>query len=133
MKNQMRIVAGLCIAVLFSCCCSVMPAIAGPCIEDSEPPGIYVPERGCFEFGLGYQYQHFDVLSTRFHTNAYNADFGMHLVDLVTGAAGRLTGGVEGVITAGFGGHAGGESCLACEDIIPGSRAAPRYRECVTI
>lgn len=121
MKNQMRMVAGLYIAVLFSCFYSNMPALAGPCTEDSEPPGIYVPDRGCFELGIGYQYQHFDVLSTRFHTNAYNADVGMHLVDLVTGAAGRLTGGVEGVITAGFGGHTGGSPALDAKTLFLGA------------
>ena len=85
---------------------------AGPCTEDNEAPGIFVPVRGCFELGVGYQYQHFDVLGTSFHNHDYNVDFGMHLVDLVTGAAGRLTLGVEGAASAGFGGNTGGNAPL---------------------
>lgn len=98
-----------------------MPAFAGPCTEQREAPGIFVPVRGCFEVGVGYQYQHFSVLGTTFHNNAYSADFGMHLFDLVTGAAGRLTVGVEGTATAGFGGHTGGNPSLEAKSFFLGA------------
>lgn len=88
------------------------PSLAGPCTEQSEAPGIFVPDRGCFDFGFGYQYQHFNEFGTTFHNHDYNFDFGMHLFDLVTGAAGRLSVGVEGAATAGFGGNTGGNPSL---------------------
>jgi hypothetical protein len=119
MSKLIRTFVGLCGFVCL-CLTSVVPAAAGPCTEDNEAPGIYVPERGCFELGVGYQYQHFNALGTRFHTHAYNADFGMHLFDLVTGADGRLTAGAEGVVTAGFGGHTGGNPSLDVKTLFVG-------------
>jgi hypothetical protein len=100
---------------------AAVPSLAGPCTEQNEAPGIFVPVRGCFELGIGYQYQHFSVLDTRFQTNAFSADFGMHLVDLVTGAAGRLTFGVEGATTAGFGGHTNGNPSLDVKSLFLGA------------
>jgi hypothetical protein len=94
----------LCGTVLCLWLASAAPSSAGPCTEQNEAPGIFVPVRGCFELGVGYQYQRFNVLSTSFNNNDYNADFGMHLFDLVTGAAGRLTVGVEGAATGDLAG-----------------------------
>lgn len=105
--NRIRkalVVAGsvLCVSLVFA-----KPSVAGPCTPDrGEAPGIYVPDRGCFELGIGYEYEHFHVLGTSFHNNAYNANFTMHLFDAVTGATGRLTVGAEGALDAGFGGKA---------------------------
>ena len=93
-----------CGAVLCLWLTAAIPSLAGPCTEQREAPGIFVPARGCFELGVGYQYQHFSVLGTRFHNNDYSVDFGMHLFDLITGAAGRVTVGVEGAVATGFGG-----------------------------
>jgi len=102
----------LCGMVLSLCLSAVVPSFAGPCTEQNEAPGIFVPERGCFELGVGYQYQHFNVLGTKFHTNGYSANLGMHLLDLITGGDGRLTLGAEGTVTAGFGGNTGGNPSL---------------------
>jgi len=110
-----------CGAVLRLCLTAAIPSLAGPCTEQREAPGIFVPVRGCFELGVGYQYQHFNVLGARFHNNGYNADFGMHLFDLITGAAGRVTVGVEGAVAAGFGGHTGGNPSLDVKSFFAGA------------
>ena len=110
-----------CGAVLCLWLTAPIPSLAGPCTEQSEAPGIFVPVRGCFELGVGYQYQHFNVLGTRFHNNDYSVDFGMHLFDLITGAAGRVTVGVEGAVAAGFGGHTGGNPSLDVKSFFVGA------------
>jgi hypothetical protein len=94
---------------------------AGPCTERNEAPGIFVPVRGCFELGIGYQYQHFNVLGTRFHNSGLSADFGMHLFDLITGADGRVTVGVEGTAMSGFGGNTGGNPSLNVKSFFLGA------------
>jgi hypothetical protein len=110
-----------CGAVLCLWLTAAIPSLAGPCTEQREAPGIFVPARGCFELGVGYQYQHFNVLGTRFHNNDYSVDFGMHLFDLITGAAGRVTVGVEGAVAAGFGGHTGGNPSLDVKSFFVGA------------
>jgi hypothetical protein len=110
-----------CGAVLCLWLTAAIPSLAGPCTEQREAPGIFVPARGCFELGVGYQYQHFNVLGTRFHNNDYSMDFGMHLFDLITGAAGRVTVGVEGAVAAGFGGHTGGNPSLDVKSFFVGA------------
>jgi opacity protein-like surface antigen len=100
------VVAGafFCVSLIFA-----KPSVAGPCTPDrGEAPGVYVPDRGCFQLGIGYEYEHFNVLGTSFHDHAYTANFTMHLFDAVTGATGRLTVGAEGALDAGFGGHTTG-------------------------
>lgn len=111
----------LCGAILCVWLTAAVPSFAGPCTEQSEAPGIFVPTRDCFELGIGYQYQHFDVLGSEFHNNDYNANFDMHLFDLVTGADGRLTVGVEGAATAGFGGNTGGNPSLKVKSLFLGA------------
>ncbi len=111
----------LCVTVFCLWLAMPSPSFAGPCTETSEAPGIFVPDRGCFELGIGYEYQHFDALGTTFHNHAVNIDFGMHLVDLVTGAAGRLTLGVEGAATAGFDGHTQGNPSLDAKSLFVGA------------
>ena len=115
----------LCGTVLCLWLTAAIPSLASPCSEhnESEAPGIFVPDRGCFELGIGYQYQHFNVLGTTFHNNGYNVDVGMYLFDLVTGAAGRLTFGVEGTATVGFGGNTGGNPSLAVKSVFQIGRA----------
>jgi hypothetical protein len=102
----------------------VRPVSAGPCSPDSEAPGIFVPSRGCFELGIGYQYAHFDVFGKTFHNHEYNLNFDTHLFDPVTGASGRLTVGLEGDLTAGFGGHTSGTPSLKAKSLFLG--AGPR-------
>jgi hypothetical protein len=110
-----------CVTVLCLWLAAAAPCSAGPCTEQNEATGIFVPVRGCFELGIGYQYQHFNVLGVRFNNNDYNMDFGMHLFDLVTGAAGRLTVGVEGAATGGFGGRTSGNPSLDVKSLFLGA------------
>jgi hypothetical protein len=119
MTIRARFVA-LC-AILLLWLASATPSSAGPCTEQNEAPGIFTPERGCFHFGVGYQYQHFNVLGTNFHTNGYRSNVGMHLLDLITGGDGRLTLGAEGTVTAGFGGHTGGNPSLDVKSLFLGA------------
>lgn len=44
----------------------VKPAAAGPCRQDQEAPGIYVPDQSCIAVGVGYEFQHFGALGTSF-------------------------------------------------------------------
>jgi len=112
------------VAISFLLLSSAVSSWAGPCKEDSEAPGIFVPDRGCFSLGIGYQYQHFNVFGSEFHNNGYSMDFGMHLVDLVTGGDGRLTLGAEAAVNAGFGGHMNGNPSLDAKSLFLG--AGPR-------
>ena len=67
---------GLCGTVVCLWLAVATPSLAGPCTEQSEAPGIFVPDRGLLlTLGLAIQYQHFDVLGTSFHNNGYNAGF----------------------------------------------------------
>ncbi len=111
----------LCGTILCLCLAAAKPSLASPCTEQSEAPGIFVPDRGCFNIGVGYQYQHFNEFGTTFHNHDYNVDFGMHVFDLVTGAAGRLSAGVEGAAMAGFGGHTGGNPSLNVKSFFLGA------------
>ena len=121
MPTRMCKLMVLCGGILCLWLTAAVPSFAGPCTEQSEAPGIFVPARDCFELGIGYQYQNFDVLGSKFHNNGYNADFDMHLVDLVTGADGRLTVGVEGAVAAGFGGNTGGNPSLQVKSLFLGA------------
>jgi hypothetical protein len=107
--------------LLFLFLSAPVPSFAGPCTEQNEAPGIFVPDRGCYELGVGYQYAHFSVLGTKFHTHNYSVDLGMHLLDLITGGDGRLTLGAEGILTAGFGGHTGGNPSLDVKSLFLGA------------
>lgn len=99
---------------------AAVPSVAGPCTEQSEAPGIFVPDRGCIELGIGYKYQQFSVLGSKFDTHNYSVDVGMHLFDLVTGAGGRLTVGAEGAVNAGFDGHTNGNPSLDVKSLFLG-------------
>ena len=118
---EMRKPLILCGAVLFLSLASMSPCIAGPCSQSKEAPGIYVPERGCFVLGVGYQYQHFSAFGTSFHNNAYNANLTMHLFDWLTGAEGRLAVRAEAAVNAGFGGNTGGSPSLNAKSFFVGA------------
>lgn len=107
----MRKILFYCASALCLLFVAVKPSLAGPCSPDTdEAPGIYVPDRGCVDVGIGYQYQHYDVLGQTFGNNGYNVDFGLHLVDWLTGGVGRLTVGAEATTAFGFGSTGGTHS-----------------------
>ena len=103
---------------------AAMPAAAGPCTDHTDVPGIFVPSRSCFELGIGYQYQHFNVLGTSFHNHDYVMDADMHLLTWSSGASARVTLGVEGTASAGVGGNTGGSRPLKVKSLFLG--AGPR-------
>ena len=86
---------------------AVKPSVAGPCSQDNEAATIYVPDRDCAQIGFGYQYQHYNVLNRSFSNNGYNVDGGIHLIDWLTGAEGRLSVNAEGTAVFGFGSTGG--------------------------
>jgi opacity protein-like surface antigen len=83
---------------------SVRSSLAAPCSSEVEAPGVFVPSEGCITLGVGYQFQHFHTLDTTFNDQAYDVSAAIHLFDLITGAGERLTAGLEGEVSAGFGG-----------------------------
>lgn len=107
--------SALCLSFL-----AAIPSIAGPCSPDAnEAPTVYVPDRGCAEFGFGYQFQGFHEYGRKFHDNGFNVDFGMHLFDWLTGGDGRLTVNAEGLGMFGFG-HTGGTPNLDAKSLFLG-------------
>jgi hypothetical protein len=115
--NKLPILFGVALVALLA---SVNPAIAAPCGEEREAPGIFVPNQGCIAVGVGYAYEHFNVLGTTFHNNDYTANFTMHLFDWLTGATGRLTVGVEAAVSGGFGGKTTGSPSLEAKSLFVG-------------
>ena len=99
---------------------AVTPVSAAPCSQEHEAPGIFVPDRGCVSVGVGYLYQHFNVLGAAFHNNSYNVNVTTHLVDWLTGAAGRLSVGAEVALNGGFGGHPFGNPSLVAKSLFVG-------------
>ena len=98
--------------------CSVASAQA-----QQRNPGIFEPDRGRLQLGIGYQYQQYDVLGLRFHNHGYNTNFSFHLFDMITGASSRLA--VAGEVTAAFGfGDTGGTPNLTANSLFLG--AGPR-------
>ena len=96
------------------------PSVAGPCSPDQEVATVYVPDRGCLDVGFGYQFQHYNVLGRHFNDNGFNVDFGMHLVDWLTGGEGRLSVGLEATSAFGFG-HTGGTPNLDAKSLFIGA------------
>jgi hypothetical protein len=60
----------------------------------------------------------------------YRVDLGMHLLDLITGGDGRLTLGAEGTLTAGFGGHTGGNPSLDVKSLFLGAACTSPSKMC---
>ncbi len=94
-------------------------SVAGPCSPDQEVATVYVPDRGCVDFGFGYQYQHYGVFHQHFNDNGFNVNVGMHLVDWLTGAEGRLSVNLEGTGAFGFG-HTSGTPSLDSKSLFLG-------------
>jgi hypothetical protein len=83
-------------------------------------PGIFEPDRGRIQLGVGYQYQHYhNVLGRSFHDHGYYADVSFHLFDAITGASARLAVAGEGTVAAGFG-HAGGSPIVVSNSLFIG-------------
>ncbi len=94
-----------------------VPAAAAP--VDQHPPGyIYQPDRGRVQFGVGYQYQSYNVFGRTFHDNGYNIDAVVGVGDWITGATARLTVAAEVTTAFGFGGETSGETDLERKVVI---------------
>ena len=81
---------------------------------------IFQPDRGPYQFGFGYQYQHYNVLGQKFHDNGFNTDFSVHVFDWITGASLRVAVAAEGTMAFGFGGHTGGTPNLEAKSLFLG-------------
>ena len=84
-----------------------------PAAHAQTAPNIFEPDRGRLEIGIGYQYQHYNVLGQTFHDNGFNVDISDHVVDWITGAGFRLAVSAEGAAVMGFGNTAGTPSLVA--------------------
>jgi opacity protein-like surface antigen len=89
-------------------------------IAPSAHGQIYEPDRGPLQVGIGYQYQHYNVLGQTFHDNGYNADLSLHVFDWITGASLRVAVAAEGTMAFGFGGHTGGTPNLEAKSLFIG-------------
>jgi len=84
------------------------------------PPGVYQPDRGPVEIGVGYQYQHYSgVVGRSFHDHGYNADVSLHIFDFITGVNARLAVQAEGTAAVGFG-HANGTPRVVANSLFLG-------------
>jgi opacity protein-like surface antigen len=81
---------------------------------------IFEPDRGPLQIGIGYQYQHYNVLGRTAHTNGYNTDLSFHVVDWITGASLRVAVAAEGTAVFGFG-HTGGTPNLDAKSLFIGA------------
>jgi hypothetical protein len=66
---------------------------------------IWAPDHKPLELGIGFQYSHYNLGGTQFHNLGENASFTYHIIDPLTGAGARITGSIEGAVSAGFAGH----------------------------
>ena len=97
-----------------------VPAAAAP--VDQHPPGyIYQPDRGRVQFGVGYQYQSYNVFGRTFHDNGYNIDAVVGVGDWITGATARLTVAAEVTTAFGFGGETSGKPTLSAKSLFVGA------------
>src|ERR1700680_4625141 len=84
------------------------------------PAGFFAPERGRFELGMNYQFQHYHEFGSTFNNHGLDTSFNVHVFDPLTSVSWRLTAGLEGAPAAGFGGHTGGKPSLAVKSVFFG-------------
>lgn len=97
-----------------------VPAAAAP--VDQHPPGyIFMPDRGRVQFGVGYQYQSYNVFGRTFHDNGYNIGAVVGVGDWITGATARLTVAAEATAAFGFGGETSGKPILSVKSLFAGA------------
>ena len=119
--RKLAVVCGIMLCLSLAAVADDSPAPAAPDPVDQHPAGyIYSPDRGRVQFGVGYQYQAYNVLGHTFHDNGYNADVNIYLFDWLTGAVGRLTVAAEGTGAFGFGGETGGRNNLQVKSLFLG-------------
>ena len=67
---------------------------SSPASESAAPAALSPSDREPWQFGIGYQYQHYKVLGQTFHNNGFNTDITRYLNNWF---------GVEGTVAVGFG------------------------------
>jgi Outer membrane protein beta-barrel domain len=67
---------------------------SSPAGEPAAPAALTPSDREPWQVGIGYQYQHYEVLGRTFHTNGFNTDVTWYVNDWF---------GVEGTAVFGFG------------------------------
>ena len=96
----MRRLLFLCGAVLYLSLTAVAqdaPAAldaSSPASEPAAPAALSPSNREPWQLGIGYQYQHYQVLGQTFHDHGFNTDLTRYLNDWF---------GVEGAVAMGFG------------------------------
>lgn len=102
--QRMRKLVMLCSGIVF-----VILTLSTPAAQAQ----IWAPDHKPLELGIGFQYSHYNVSGIQFHNLGEDASFTYHVIDPLTGAGARLTGSIEGAVSAGFDGHATGFSSPA--------------------
>jgi opacity protein-like surface antigen len=67
---------------------------SSPASEPAAPVSFHPSDRATWQLGVGFQYQHFNILGQTFHDFGYNADLTYYLTNWF---------GVEGTVALGFG------------------------------
>jgi hypothetical protein len=67
---------------------------SSPASEPAAPAALNPSDREAWQLGIGYQYQHYNVLGQSFHDNGFNTDFTRYLNDWFA---------IEGAVAIGWG------------------------------
>src|ERR1035437_6240213 len=67
---------------------------SSPASEPATPAALKPSDREPWQVGIGYQYQHYNVLGQTFHNNGFNTDLTRYLNNWF---------GVQGAVAMGFG------------------------------
>jgi hypothetical protein len=67
---------------------------SSPASEPAAPVSFHPLDRTSWQLGIGYQFQHYNVLGQAFHTNGFNTDLTRYLNNWI---------GIEGTAAMGFG------------------------------
>jgi hypothetical protein len=84
---------------------------SSPASEPGAPASFSPPSREPWQLGIGYQYQHYQVLGQTFHNNGFNTDLTRYVTDWF---------GLEGTVAMGFGGDTGAPLHLNAKSLFVG-------------
>lgn len=84
---------------------------SSPASEPAVPAALNPSDREPWQLGIGYQYQHYNVLGQTFHNNGFNTELTRYLNDWF---------GVEGTIAMGFAGNTGAPLKLKAKSLFLG-------------
>jgi len=84
---------------------------SSPASEPGAPASFSPARREPWQLGIGYQYQHYQVLGQSFHNHGFNTDITRYVTDWL---------GLEGNVAMGFGGNTGAPLHLDAKSLFVG-------------